>query len=75
MVYTVEYLKFVAGRAEASVVDRLNGRFHSPKEAKRSAMVLFAAMQSVHAAVGFRVIEDGEREVEAVYPGRAVVDA
>jgi hypothetical protein len=66
--YTVEYLKLGADEAEAVVVDRINGRFPTVEEAKGHGMVLFSTMESRFGAAGFRVMEDGEREVETVFP-------
>lgn len=66
--YTVEYLKLDGGRPV--VVDRINGRFESESDAQGHAMVLFATMQSTHGAAGFHILEDGEREVASVFPGR-----
>jgi hypothetical protein len=61
--YSVEFIRWVDGRAEPEVVDRISGQFSSIEEAITHATTMFATVQSNREAKAFRIVENGQRVV------------
>jgi hypothetical protein len=71
MLYQIEFIRTVEGRAEPSVVHRINGEFPTDQAAIDHGVVLFSTLQATTDAQGFRVIENGERLVAQRFKGSA----
>ena len=59
MVYQLEFIRYIDGRADPEIVHLVNGQFRRVEEAIHQGTLLFATIESSQRAQGFRVRENG----------------
>jgi len=70
MMYQIEFIRYVDGRAHPEVLERINGVFPTLQAAIiDQGTALFRTMQVSQHAQGFRVLEKGERVVAHRFKG------
>jgi hypothetical protein len=63
MMYRIEFLRYIDGRSDPEITQRISGEFPTLQAAIDRGAMLFGAMQGTIDAQGFRVLENGERVV------------
>ena len=69
MMYQIEFIRYINGRAHPEVLERINGVFPTLRAAIDQGTALFRTMQVSQHAQGFRVLENGERVVAHRFKG------
>ena len=63
MMYQIEFIRYVDGRSEPTVVERINAESPTLQAAIDKAVTLFGTLQAIKDADGFQIRENGQHIV------------